>query len=232
MHAHAQTFLTPALSKSDQARLRLLEAAVERFGAVGVDGASVREIARAAGQNVASIAYYFGGKEQLYHAAMEGIVREVKHRLAEVLEEALAARERGSVSPAQARDLLRRLLRTIYLRILSRNEAAPIARLIVRELMEPGAGFEILYRQGFCQVHELLCWLVGIALGRDPKHQETIVRTHMLMGQVYFFVMSRAAILRRAGWPDLESHADLVASVFDENMETLLQNLAAKPKKR
>lgn len=232
MTVHAQTFLGTALSKSDQARLRLLEAAVECFGARGMDGASVREIARAAGQNVAAIAYYFGGKEQLYHAAMEGIVREVKHRLAEVLEEAQAARERGAVSPAQARDLLRRLLRTVYLRILSRNEAAPIARLIVRELMEPGAGFEILYRQGFCQIHELLCWLVGCALGRDPKHPETIVRTHTLMGQVYFFVMSRAAILRRAGWPDLESHAELVVEVFEENIETLLRALAARKGRR
>ena len=46
---------------------RLLDAAEELFCEHGFEGASVRDIAATAGCNVASVNYYFGGKEKLYH---------------------------------------------------------------------------------------------------------------------------------------------------------------------
>ena len=227
-----QAFLTPAPSRGDRARLLLLEAAADRFGEVGPEGATLRDIARAAGQNIAAIAYYFGNKEKLYHAVLEAIVREIRHRLGSILEEIRATEDSGPLAPARARTLLARFLRTVYLGILSRNESAPIARLIVRELMQPTAGFDILYGQGFGQLHETLCRLTGAALGRDPESQEVIIRTHTLMGQVYFFAMSRAAILRRLGWKDLEGgNAELVAEIVDENLEVLLRGLRSRSTK-
>jgi AcrR family transcriptional regulator len=45
---------------------RLLNAAEELFCEHGFEGTSVRDIAAAAGCNIASVNYYFGGKEKLY----------------------------------------------------------------------------------------------------------------------------------------------------------------------
>lgn len=45
---------------------RLLDAAEELFCEHGFDGTSVRDIAGTAGCNVASVNYYFGGKDKLY----------------------------------------------------------------------------------------------------------------------------------------------------------------------
>jgi len=45
---------------------RLLDAAEDLFCEHGFEGTSVREIAAAAGCNIASVNYYFGGKEKLY----------------------------------------------------------------------------------------------------------------------------------------------------------------------
>jgi AcrR family transcriptional regulator len=45
---------------------RLLDAAEELFCEHGFEGTSVRDIAGAAGCNVASVNYYFGGKDKLY----------------------------------------------------------------------------------------------------------------------------------------------------------------------
>ncbi len=45
---------------------RLLDAAEELFCEHGFEGTSVRDIATAAGCNIASINYYFGGKDKLY----------------------------------------------------------------------------------------------------------------------------------------------------------------------
>jgi AcrR family transcriptional regulator len=45
---------------------RLLDAAEQLFSEQGFEGASVRDIASAAGCNIAAVNYYFGGKDKLY----------------------------------------------------------------------------------------------------------------------------------------------------------------------
>ena len=220
-------WLSPALSKSDQAKVQLLEAAVRIFGEKGLKGATVRDIAKAAGHNVAAIAYYFGSKEKLYQAIIEGIVREMRSALGDILEQIERLARQDRPSPVEARALLKSFLGTVYLRILSRHEATPIARLIVREQLEPTPAFEILYRHAFRKVHESLSLLVGVALGHDPRDRKNILRTHMLMGQVYFFAMSRETILRRLGWRQLDGkHADLVVELLHQNIDALLVALA------
>jgi TetR/AcrR family transcriptional regulator, regulator of cefoperazone and chloramphenicol sensitivity len=225
-------FLTPAPAKSDIARVKLLAAALDIFGDQGPRGATVRDIARAAGQNVAAIAYYFGSKEALYNEVIEGIVLELRSRVGDVLDEIKVLRESGTESPAEAQRLLQKFFRTVYLRLLSRNEAVAIGRIIVREQLTPSAGFEILYSRGFRALHEALCYLVGLILDRRPDDPETIIRTHLIMGQIYFFTMTREAILRRMGWKDLEGEkAEWVAGLLAEHIDALLGGLTARPKR-
>ena len=45
---------------------RLLNAAEELFCEKGFEGTSIRDIAASADCNIASVNYYFGGKQQLY----------------------------------------------------------------------------------------------------------------------------------------------------------------------
>ena len=216
-----------APSKSDRAKARLIEAAVRIFGEKGLKGATVRDIARAAGQNVAAIAYYFGSKEKLYHTIIEGIVSEMHHALGDILDRITELARQERPKPAAARALLKSFLGAVYLRVLSRNEALPIARLIVREQLGPTPAFEILYHKAFRHLHEQLCFLVGVALGRSARERQTILRTHLLMGQVYFFAMSRETILRRLGWRQLEGkNAELVVALLHENIDALLISLA------
>jgi len=57
----------PTVAGSDKpVQERLLDAAEELFCEHGFEGTSVRDIAAAAGCNIASVNYYFGGKEKLY----------------------------------------------------------------------------------------------------------------------------------------------------------------------
>jgi TetR/AcrR family transcriptional regulator, regulator of cefoperazone and chloramphenicol sensitivity len=58
----------PAGGDGAQSRQRLLLAALKLFAAKGFAKTSIREIAQAAGANVAAISYYFGDKESLYRA--------------------------------------------------------------------------------------------------------------------------------------------------------------------
>jgi len=52
-------------------QLQIISAAELRFSDKGFDGTSVRDIAEAAGVNVAMISYYFGSKEKLMQAIFE-----------------------------------------------------------------------------------------------------------------------------------------------------------------
>ena len=223
--------LTPG--KSDLAKARLLEAGLRVFAERGPKGATVREIARQAGQNVAAIAYYFGNKERLYRAVVEGIAREIRRRMADVLGEIDVFRAKPKREPKEALRLLKLALRNIYLRLTSRTSTLPIGRFIVREQTQPSAEFEILYAQVFRELHERLSFLVATVLRIDPADEEAILRTHALIGQLWFFAIARETILRRLGWQDLEGeNAERVASLVEEQAEILLSGLVARSKKQ
>lgn len=213
-------------NKAEAARLKLLEAAVQIFGEKGLKGATLREIAAAAGQNVASIAYYFGGKEKLYRAVLEAIVAELRHHLTDVLAQVKRMKQEHPRSSAEALRLLKLFISTAYLRLLSRGEVLSLGRLVVREQTQPSAAFEILYDHAFREFHETLCFLVGTAIGVDPSARENVIRTHAVLGQMWFFVVGRETILRRLGWRSLESpNAELVVAIVCENLEVMLTAL-------
>ena len=221
--------LTPG--KSDLAKARLLEAGLRVFAEKGLKGATVREIAGNAGQNVAAIAYYFGNKERLYRAIVESIAREIRRRMADVVGEIDSFRARAEKDPREALRLLKLALRNIYLRLTSRTSALPIGRFLVREQTQPSAEFEILYSQVFRELHERLSFLVATVLRIDPAEEEAILRTHALIGQLWFFAIARETILRRLGWRDLEGgNAERVAALVEEHVEILLSGLLARSK--
>ena len=100
-------------------RPRVIQAARASFLASGVDGASLREIARDAGTSIGMIAYYFPRKDDLFLAVIDdvydGLVRDLEDML----------RSDGS-----ARDRLRRaFIRLGY----ASNPELEVLRLIIRE---------------------------------------------------------------------------------------------------
>jgi TetR/AcrR family transcriptional regulator len=62
---------SPAATKGERTRLRLLELAIEHFGRQGYRTTSVSEIARAAGLTQATAYAYFDNKESLFVAALD-----------------------------------------------------------------------------------------------------------------------------------------------------------------
>jgi len=63
--------------RSDNARARILDAAVREFSENGLAGARTEQIAEAAGVNKALLYYYFEGKDALYAAALEAVAQRV-----------------------------------------------------------------------------------------------------------------------------------------------------------
>ena len=220
---------TPAAFRSDSAKSRLLEAALVIFGQKGLETATVREIASAAGQNIAAISYYFGSKENLYHATIEATADEIQRRAGDVFSQAAQRHAAGALTPDDAIELIQRIIRGLYFNIASRQDALSFGRLVLREQTEPTSGFEILYERCFRQLHETLGLLVATALDVDPGQPEVIIRVHTLLGQVFAFRVARATILRRLDWQTLEgANAEAVTALIEENIEVLLCGLKSK----
>ena len=63
--------INKAIDMTDGPETRLLEAAERVFAEKGYKAASVREICKQAGLNIAGVNYYFGDKERLYIEAVK-----------------------------------------------------------------------------------------------------------------------------------------------------------------
>src|SRR3954451_19636570 len=80
---------------------RLLDTAIDHFGRMGIEGASTRAIAAAAGTTMSSITYHYGGKQGLYLAAARHIADQMGERMAPALA-AAGTRGRNGEGPDAA----------------------------------------------------------------------------------------------------------------------------------
>jgi len=112
-------------------RENIIASAVPLFAAKGLNGVSVRDLARAAGVNLSMISYYFGGKEGLYAA---------------VLTEQFAVLGKLEEIEQMEIDTLQKL--ELYVRAtVSRYRKSPfLLRFYTSELTNPTACFETIVK--------------------------------------------------------------------------------------
>lgn len=198
---------------------RLLDIALREFGDRGLDGASTRQIAAAAGTAMSSITYHYGGKEGLYRAAANHVACEMGEEWAE----RLPALGIGGAAEARAG------IHTI-LQALTDKMSAPAtetwALFIAREQIRPTEAFEELYRGMMGQVLEKLADLVCRATGNDEGTTARIVVV-TLFGQVVALRSSRAAAMKLMGGSiDLAGFKARLAA----NTDAILDRLIAEQK--
>jgi AcrR family transcriptional regulator len=206
-------------SRTADTRAQLIEAAMDVFGRLGFEGASTREIAKAAHANLAAIAYHFGGKQALYIAVAEHIVAAITGSIGPAL--AAAAVPDALASPEAARSAIHHLVHAFVDVILGTEEAERWARFIVREQMQPSPAFDVIYRfmGGAATVATRL---VAAALER-PEDAEMRIRVFTLMGQVLVFRVARALVLRRMEWDAIgEKERAAIKRVVLANVDDIL----------
>lgn len=127
---------TTAATPPADARRRLLEAATEIFADFGYEGASVRQITRHAGVNVAGISYYYGDKEQLY-------IEAVKHAHVCGTSEAMRREFPPDMHPA---DKLSHFIRGM---VAGMHAPASVAsmKLMMREMADPSKAAHVVVEE-------------------------------------------------------------------------------------
>jgi TetR/AcrR family transcriptional regulator, regulator of cefoperazone and chloramphenicol sensitivity len=206
-------------------RAQLIEAGLDVFGRLGFEGASTREIAKAAKANLAAIVYHFGGKEGLHRAVAEHVAQSILQRIGPTL--AVVGDPAAAASQAGARAMLTRLIENFIEVILGSAEAERWARFIVREQMQPTASFDVIYRflGGAATVATRL---VAAALGR-PEDEAIRIRAFTMLGQVLVFRVAQALVMRRMEWRQIgDRERGLIRAVVIGHVNDILNAEGAK----
>lgn len=194
--------MTTQLGVDQSIDQRLLDAAIDHFGQRGLEGASTRAIAAAAGTTMSSITYHYGGKEGLYLAAVRHIASQIGERLDPAL---LASKDTAQDSGPEAASRTVLSILDHFLEIILRPESEAWARLIVREQMGPTVAFDALYGGVMGRaIEHLSALLVGIGEGRWDD-TEARLKALAIIGQALVFRVGRATLLRAAGWTDVDA---------------------------
>jgi len=194
---------------AEGSRERILRAALESFAEQGFDGATTREIAARAGVNLGLIKYYFGGKLELWRAAVDLAF--------ETLREALAASLEDD-SVLEERERTRRLIRR-YVRFVARHPE--FVRLMHDEGKRGGARMRWLVDRHVRPLYAGTTSLLERAQARGllPAEIPSLHFFYILAGAVGL-IFHQAEECRRVSGVDpaedaaIEAHADAVVHLL------------------
>ncbi|HEU5360610.1 MAG TPA: DUF1956 domain-containing protein, partial [Candidatus Deferrimicrobiaceae bacterium] len=159
--------------------------------------------------NIASVNYYFKGKEELYADLLEFAYRKAREKYPE----SESADRRGAPEKRLAR-----FVRTFLLRILDEGGPAWFGKLMAREIVEPTGALDRVIERAILPIHESLGALVREILG--SRAGDTKVRRHVfsILGQCLFYRHARPVIAKlypevRYDAAEIEKAAAHIASV-------------------
>jgi AcrR family transcriptional regulator len=189
-------------ARGAETRERIVLAALKLFGESGFVGASTRDIATAAGVNPPALQYYFDSKEGLYLACVEHIVSRVWAYIGDVVQRAdvaLAERREAAQLIEAFCDIQDRLADLIF-------EGAPDWRLFMARQQvgtEPEAAFEIVCRDISKRMSSTTAAIVGRLIGKPADHDETLIRSMALNGQLIIFQVTRRNAFALLRWNEV-----------------------------
>ncbi len=159
-----QPHAKPLRSDGQDARNRLLDAALALFAEKGFAKTSTREIAMAAQANIASISYYFGDKDGLYRAVF------VDPRF----NPQIPSETPGNL-PTDIRATINQLLRSFLEPLKTGEQARQCMKLHFREMVEPTGMWQDEIDRNIKPAHEglvqSLCRHLNLKKADDDIHR-------------------------------------------------------------
>jgi AcrR family transcriptional regulator len=179
-------------------RERIIEAAGEVFAESGYRHTTIRAICKRAGANVAAVNYYFGDKSALYLAVL-------KYWREKAFEEyPLDLDNEAGRSPEE---LLAAFVGTFIFRVLDKGRGSRFARLLAQELMQPTAALDVIIEETIRPHFAFLSDIVRRLLGEGHTEFTIQLCCVSVVGQIFYFYMSRPVVqrlLNREGFEEKE----------------------------
>ena len=176
-----------------ETRRQLLEAAGEVFAEAGYRDATVREICRRAGANVAAVNYHFGDKETLYAE----VLRFSQNRALEKYPPLL-----GVAADAPPEKRLRAFVQSLLLRIFDKGPTAWHGKIMLREMIEPTAALDSIVEERVRPMAGQLWQIVSEILDCPMNDERVRLCGFSVVSQCVFYHHCRPIVSRL--FPKLE----------------------------
>jgi TetR/AcrR family transcriptional regulator, regulator of cefoperazone and chloramphenicol sensitivity len=171
----------------DATRHQLLEAAAGVFAEAGFRDATVREICRRAGANIAAVNYHFGDKEKLYAEVL-------RYSHGKTLEKHPVLLDVADDAPPEKK--LRAFVQSLLLRIFDKGPTAWHGRLMMREMIEPTAALDSLVEERIRPMAEQLQKITAEILDCPLNDERVRPCSFSVVSQCLFYHHCQPVILR------------------------------------
>jgi AcrR family transcriptional regulator len=200
-------------------REKLLESARILFLERGYEGVSIRDVTEAAGANVASINYHFGGKENLYREVFREMLAE---RVRETLDKlnAVIAEDK----PPKLEKVFRTYVEGVLGQLLVSRDAQNLAKLVSDEMSENGLAAEILVREAAMPIHKVMKGAILVARPDIPEINASLIIASVF-GQMFHFVRARHVIQNTMG---RDYDEEFISLIMDHIVEFSLRGMGEK----
>jgi AcrR family transcriptional regulator len=168
----------PGAASHAETRRQLLEAAGAVFAGAGFRDATVREICRRAGANVAAVNYHFGDKETLY-------LEVLRYAHGKALEKYPPLLNVSADAPPEKK--LRAFVHSLLLRIFDKGPTAWHGKIMLREMIEPSAALDSLVEERMRPMAGQLWQIVADILDRPPNDERVRLCSMSVVSQCVFF---------------------------------------------
>lgn len=203
---------------SDNAKLRLLDAAGPEFAAKGFEGATVREICLRAEVNVAAVNYYFGDKERLYVAAVK--------RARALREEQVPMPLWAETLPAEQK--LRQFITILLSRMMGVQAASWQTRLMMREIQHPTTACRELVRDYMRPDFDLLLGILEeLVPAETPRYRREQIG-FSIVGQCFFYLAADNVVSLLIPAEELATHYQ-IDQLAEHIQQVSLAALGAAP---
>jgi TetR/AcrR family transcriptional regulator, regulator of cefoperazone and chloramphenicol sensitivity len=188
---------------SDPTREKLLEAAGRIFAERGYDQATVREICRLAGANVAAVNYHFWNKQGLYSQVLLRMAGDARlERMQEALDQS-----------APPEEILRRVIKARLQGLGTGRLPDWHFRIVAREFSHPTPAMSRMIDKVSRPLYEGLLDLVGQIITLPADDEKTRLCTHSIMGQIFLYALA-GPILSKL-WPGMKATPEQMDRIAD-----------------
>jgi AcrR family transcriptional regulator len=209
MAHHTLTRIPPSVTRRakrkhpELTRDKLIEAAGNVFAERGYRAATIREICRRAGANVAAVNYTFGDKMGLYTEVLRHSVRAAQS-------DAMKAALDTSLSPEET---IRGVIRVRLMTLVGQARPDWHIRLVLHEFSHPTPAMGRVVDEGMRPIYERVRKAVSEIIGLPPEHETTLLSVNSIVGQILFYKFSRPVLARLQ--PELKLTPDQLDRIAD-----------------
>lgn len=189
-------------SAAGSTRGKLLETAAQVFAERGYHAATVREIAKRSGANIAAVNYHFGDKLGLYSEVLHHMIAARVEPLQAVLEQ-----------NAPPEEILRQVIKTRLQGISTGALPDWHLRIMIHEFAQPSPLMSRVVKEISRPLYMRFLELTGKFIGLPPDDETTRLCAHSVVGQILLYVTQAPLLLQI--WPDLKMTLEQVDRIAD-----------------